>query len=52
LAENSTCANFAQVQKEGNREIKSNIKTYNLDLIISVGYRVNSGSKHQNAPGN
>lgn len=42
LDENSTCAFFAQVQKEGKRKINRNIKYYNLDLIISVGYRVNS----------
>ena len=42
LKENSTCAFFAQVQKEGNRTVKRNIKYYNLDIIISVGYRVNS----------
>jgi len=42
LKENSTCAKIAQVQKEGGREIKRNIKYYNLDLIIAVGYRVNS----------
>lgn len=33
---------FAQVQKEGNREIRRKIKYYNLDVIIAVGYRVNS----------
>ena len=38
----STCAIFAQVQKEGNRQITRNINYYNLDLIIAVGYRVNS----------
>jgi len=38
----STCAEIAQVQKEGNREIKRQIKYYNLDVIIAVGYRVNS----------
>ncbi len=38
----STCANFAQVQKEGNREIKRTYKYYNLDMIISLGYRVKS----------
>jgi death-on-curing family protein len=42
LRERSTCAFFAQVQKEGDREVTRNIKHYNLDLIISVGYRVNS----------
>ena len=38
----STCAIFAQVQKEGNRQITRQINYYNLDLIIAVGYRVNS----------
>lgn len=42
LFEKSTCAKFAQVQKEGNRILKRNILYYNLDMIISVGYRVNS----------
>lgn len=42
LTEDSTCAIFAQVQKEGNRSIKRNVQYYNLDLIISVGYRVQS----------
>ncbi|MDL2309798.1 virulence protein RhuM/Fic/DOC family protein [Parabacteroides sp. OttesenSCG-928-B22] len=42
LEENSTCAKFAQVQKEGNREVSRIISYYNLDMIISVGYRVNS----------
>ncbi|MBW6537342.1 MAG: hypothetical protein K0B11_20205 [Mariniphaga sp.] len=36
LKENSTCAKIAQVQKEGGREIKRNIKYYNLDLMIAV----------------
>ncbi len=38
----STCAENAQVQFEGNRQVKRNIKLYNLDMIISVGYRVKS----------
>ncbi len=42
LDENSTSANFALVQKEGNREITRNILYYNLDVVISVGYRTNS----------
>jgi len=42
LNKNSTVALFATVQKEGNREIKRQIEYYNLDVIISVGYRVNS----------
>lgn len=42
LDEKSTCAKIAQVQKEGEREINRKIKYYNLDVIIAVGYRVNS----------
>jgi hypothetical protein len=42
LEENSTCANFAQVQQEGERVVQRDITIYNLDVIISVGYRVNS----------
>jgi len=42
LDENSTSAENALVRFEGTREIKRNIKFYNLDMIISVGYRVNS----------
>ena len=38
----STCAENAQVQVEGARKVKRRIKIYNLDMIISVGYRVNS----------
>ena len=39
---NSTCKKFLQVQKEGNREVKRNIDHYNLDMIIAIGYRVQS----------
>ncbi|MGO3804709.1 MAG: RhuM family protein [Sphingobacterium sp.] len=42
LSEDATCAKFAQVQNEGSRKIKREVTHYNLDLIISVGYRVNS----------
>ena len=42
LEENSTCAKIAQVQKEGNRSVTRNISYYNLDMIISIGFRVNS----------
>ena len=38
----STCKNFLQVQKEGSREVKRNIDHYNLDMIIALGYRVQS----------
>lgn len=42
LSENSTIGIFPIVQLEGSRRVKRNVKYYNLDLIISVGYRVNS----------
>jgi hypothetical protein len=42
LEENSTTEVFSVVQKEGNRNVARNIKFYNLDAILSVGYRVNS----------
>ncbi len=42
LDEVSTCKDFLQVQKEGNRNVQRQTKFYNLDAIISVGYRVNS----------
>ena len=38
----STVANFATVQMEGNREVERNVEYYNLDVIISVGYRIKS----------
>ena len=38
----STCKKFLQVQKEGNREVKRSIEHYNLDMIIALGYRVQS----------
>jgi len=42
LDKDSTCAKIAQVKKEGQREVTRNVEFYNLDAIISVGYRVNS----------
>ena len=42
LDESSTCAKIAQVQKEGGRSITRQLPFYNLDMIIAVGYRVNS----------
>ena len=42
LNETSTCANFAQVQLEGNREVSRDVISYNLDMILAVGYRVKS----------
>jgi len=42
LEENSTVKDYLIVQQEGNREVKRVVKHYNLDMIISVGYRVKS----------
>ncbi|MCL2529003.1 MAG: virulence RhuM family protein [Coriobacteriia bacterium] len=42
IEKSSTSAKFAQVQLEGNREVTRAVEYYNLDAIISVGYRVNS----------
>ncbi len=42
LVKEATCAKIAQVQIEGSREVSRQIEFFNLDAIISVGYRVNS----------
>ena len=42
LIENATAEEFSVVQQEGSRQVKRNILFYDLDAIISVGYRVNS----------
>ena len=42
LSKDSTCKDFLQVQTEGKRQISRSMTFYNLDMIISVGYRVNS----------
>ncbi len=42
LVREATVANFATVQNEGDRQVERNIEYYNLDVIISVGYRVKS----------
>ncbi|MFH0892487.1 MAG: RhuM family protein [Candidatus Falkowbacteria bacterium] len=42
LSKNSTIRKFRIVQKEGNRSVSRDIEFYNLDVIISVGYRVKS----------
>ena len=42
LDEISTCRKFRQVRKEGNREVTRQIPHYNLDMIISLGYRIKS----------
>ncbi|MFA7417108.1 MAG: virulence RhuM family protein [Acholeplasma sp.] len=44
LEKDSTNKNFLTVQKEGNRDVKRSIDHYNLDMIISLGYRVQSES--------
>lgn len=47
LYEDATCAKNAQVQEEGGRKVRRTIPYYNLDMIISVGYRVNSKNATQ-----
>jgi hypothetical protein len=42
LDQNSTCRKFRQVRTEGEREVERDIDHYNLDVVISVGYRVKS----------
>ena len=42
LNKESTCRDFRQVRKEGNRNVSRKITFYNLDMIISLGYRVKS----------
>lgn len=42
LAEEATCKDFLQVQSEGARQVQRALKHYNLDVILSVGYRVRS----------
>jgi hypothetical protein len=42
LDEKATCAKIAQVRKEGKRMVTREVLNYNLDAILSVGYRVNS----------
>lgn len=47
LEQNRTCRKFRQVRQEGNREVEREIDHYNLDVIISVGYRVKSPQNTQ-----
>ncbi|MDE2078991.1 MAG: virulence RhuM family protein [Patescibacteria group bacterium] len=42
LDRKATCKDFLQVQMEGKRQVKRTVKLYNLDVIIAVGYRINS----------
>lgn len=44
LDEAATCRDFRQVRQEGSRRVTRQIPHYNLDMIISVGYRVKSGA--------
>jgi len=47
LSELATCKDFLQVRKEGERTVERKQKFYNLDAIISVGYRINSSKATQ-----
>ena len=42
LKKEATCSKMEQVQKEGNRSVKRTLEFYNLDMIIAIGFRVNS----------
>jgi hypothetical protein len=42
LSETATCRHFRQVQTEGSRQVSRELPFYNLDMIISLGYRINS----------
>ena len=42
LVKSSTCRKFRQVRIEGSREVSRELPFYNLDMIISLGYRINS----------
>ena len=42
LEAGTTLKNFLTVRQEGNRQVNRNLEYYNLDMIIAVGYRVNS----------
>ena len=42
LEQNTTSKKFLLVQSEGNREVKRSAQYYNLDMVISIGYKVNS----------
>jgi hypothetical protein len=47
LSESSTIRKFRIVQNEGGRKVRRNINLYNLDVVIAVGYRVNSKTATQ-----
>lgn len=42
LAEEATCKDYLQVRSEGGREVRRNVKTYRLEMILAVGFRVRS----------
>ncbi|MBS9775755.1 MAG: virulence RhuM family protein [Fusobacterium sp.] len=42
IQKNSTCRNFRQVQREGNRQVEREIPFYNLEMILAIGFRVRS----------
>ena len=42
LSKEATVRNFRTVQKEGNREVRRELEHYNLEVIIPLGYRINS----------
>ena len=42
LSQEATCKKYLQVRMEGNREVQRNLPHYNLDVIIAIGYRVQS----------
>ena len=42
LEQDSTCKDFLQVRKEGNRNVSRKLAHYNLDMVLSVGYRIKS----------
>lgn len=46
LIESSTCKDFLQVQLEGDRKVTRISKMYNPDMIISLGYRINTNERH------
>ena len=50
LNRDATVRNFRTVRMEGNREVSRELEQYNLDLILSVGYRVNSKRGTQSYP--
>ena len=47
LDELATCRKFRQVQTEGKRQVSRELPFYNLDMIISLGYRINSKTATQ-----